>query len=374
MLRKKPIEQIRNFTFILEMEAFSGEVEVRSLKPRSDITMCLVKKKKRRAVLIILCLYFLFLTQCGKPEPSAISVRPEKVPNGVILDSVTIDGLDADFFHGQSPRPQIALVLLGGSEGGRYWSYHPEFIQELIKDGFCVLSLPYFGTDNLPVNLRGIPLEYFSKAFHWLSLQNELVIPDYYGLIGVSRGAELALLLGSRYSEVKGIVAIAPSSVVFPGPPTGLLDALRGQHSAWSENEKEISFVPIPFSWTTILGMISGKRTRMFEKALKNTQCVKISEIPVEKIRGSVLLVSFTHDQVWPSTFMSGQIMNRLHENNFPFHYEHVACDGEHSEWSVEPGRSKILTFLQEQLLNPVSKRKITPVNDGSHPDKKSRN
>jgi pimeloyl-ACP methyl ester carboxylesterase len=330
--------------------------DVRSLITESNLLVYLVKQKKLSAVVVTLCLSFLLLTQCSKTEPSLISVRPEKAPNGVILESVTINGLDADFFHGTSTKPQMALVLLGGSEGGRYWSYHPEFIQELIKHGFCVLSLPYFGTDNLPINLRSIPLEYFSKAFHWLSLQEKQVIPNDYGLVGVSRGAELALLLGSRYPEVKGIVAIDPSSVVFPGPPTGFLDALRGQHSASSENGKELSFVTVPFSWTTIRGMISGKRTSMFEKALKNTQRVKMSEIPVEKIQGPILLVSFTHDQVWPSTLMSEQIMNRLHENNFLFHYEHVAYDGGHSEWSVEPRRTKILTFLREQLLNPISK------------------
>jgi uncharacterized protein len=329
---------------------------VMTLKTESILRVHIVKSNNLDAVIVTLCLSCLLQTQCSKPGPSSISVRPENVPTGITLKSVTIDGLDADFFYGASTKPQMALVLLGGSEGGRYWSYHPEFVQELITEGFCVLSLPYFGTDSLPPNLRSIPLEYFSKAFHWLSLQENQVIPNYYGLIGVSRGAELALLLGSQYPEVKGIVAIAPGSVVFPGPPIGFLDALRGQHSAWSENGKELSFVPIPFSLTTILGMISGRRTRMFEKALKNTKLVKMSEIPVEKIQGPILLVSFTHDQVWPSTLMSKQIMNRLHDNKFRFYYEHAAYDGGHSEWSVEPRRTKILTFLREQLLNPISK------------------
>jgi len=205
-----------------------------TLKTESILTVYTVKRKNLNTVVVTLCLSFLLLTQCSKPEPSSISVRPENVPTGITLKSVMIDGLDADFFYGTSTNPKMALVLLGGSEGGRYWSYHPEFIQELITEGFCVLSLPYFGTDNLPINLKGIPLEYFSKAFHWLSLQEKLVIPNYYGLIGVSRGAELALLLGFRYSEVKGIIAIAPSSVVFPGPPTGFLDALDWDSVIWT--------------------------------------------------------------------------------------------------------------------------------------------
>ena len=314
------------------------------------------KRKKLIAPDAILCLTLLLLTQCTAPQPSPFSARPEYVPNGVTLKSVMIDGLDADFFHWTSAKPQKALVLLGGSEGGRYWSYHPEFIHELVAQGFCVLSLPYFGTDTLPSNLRSIPLEYFSKAFHWLSTQKDLVVPDDYAMLGVSRGAELALLLGSRFPEIKAVVAIAPSSVIFPGPPTGILDALRGQHSAWSEKGQELPFVPMPYSWTTLRGMISGKRTRMFEKALQNTQCVKVAAIPAEKIQGPIFLVSFTRDQVWPSTLMSEQIMERLRYNNFHFHYEHAVYNGGHSEWSIEPCRTSMLAFLRERFLTPVSR------------------
>lgn len=123
-----------------------------------------VKRKKLSIVAAIHCLFLLLLTQCKSPQPSPFSARPDWVSNGVALKSVMIDGLDADFFHGTSVKPQKALVLLGGSEGGRYWSYQPDFIHELVDQGFCVLSLPYFGTENLPGNLRGIPLEYFSKV------------------------------------------------------------------------------------------------------------------------------------------------------------------------------------------------------------------
>ena len=116
---------------------------------------------------------------------------------------MSVDGLDGDFFHGASEKQQKALILLGGSEGGKSWSDQTEFIQELVGQGFCVLSLGYFGTGDLPADLRGIPLEYFAKAFHWLSTQEGLVVPNDYAVMGVSRGAELALLLGSRYPKLE---------------------------------------------------------------------------------------------------------------------------------------------------------------------------
>jgi hypothetical protein len=260
--------------------------------------------------------------------------------------------LEADFFHGESGRPQKTVVLLGGSEGGRSWSYRLEFIQELIARGFCVLSLPYFGTDNLPKKHRGIPLEYFHKAFQWLSSQNERVIPDSYALIGVSRGAELALILGTRYPEVKAVVAIGPSSVVW----LGMIDSLGKQHSAWSEKGKELPFVKIPYSFASLKGMISHKSTLVYEKALLDSAQVKAASIPAEKIQAPVLLISFKRDQVWPSTLMCDQIVDRLQKNSFKFYCEHADYDGAHSEWSIEECRLNIFRFLTERFLSPEPK------------------
>lgn len=298
----------------------------------------------------ILCVAVLALNQCTGPRHSYRSSPPLRVPDGITVRSVRVDGLDGDFFHSASEKPQKALILLGGSEGGKSWSDQAEFIQEAIEQGFCVLSLGYFGTGELPSNLQGIPLEYFAKAFHWLSTQKGRVVPNDYAVMGVSRGAELALLLGSRYREITAVIAIAPSSVVFPGPPTGMFDALRGQHSAWSFKGKELRFVPMPYSWTTLRGMISGKRTRMFEKALRNPKRVKEAAIPVETIQGPILLVSFTRDQIWPSTLMSEQIVQRLRDKKCRFHYEHAAYDALHSQWSISPCRTNILNFLKDRV------------------------
>jgi len=220
----------------------------------------------------------------------------------------------------------------------------------------------------LPADLRGIPLEYFGKAFQWLSTQPGRVVPNDYAVMGVSRGAELALLLGSRYREVTAVVAIAPSSVVFPGPPTGTFDALGAQHSAWSFNTKELSSVPMSYSWTTLRGLITGERTRMFEQALRNSQRVKAAAIPVERIQGPVLMVSFKRDQIWPSTLMSEQIMQRLRDSKFRFHYEHASYDARHSEWSIESCRTNLLNFLSKRALASAGERLGTPTKAAAAP------
>lgn len=149
------------------------------------------------------------------------------------------------------------------------------------------------------------------------------------------------------YPEVKAVVAIAPSSVVFPGPRTDILDALRGQHSAWSLQGHEIAFVPLPYSWITLRGMITGKRTRMFEEALRNADAVEAAAIPVEKTQGPILLESFTQDQIWPSTLMASQLVGLLNTSGFRYYYKHTAYNTTHSNWSFEPCWTNILAFLR---------------------------
>ena len=321
------------------------------VKNESQRTGRPAKQKRSFAVGTVLCLTVLLLTQCTTPPPSRFAARPDSIPDGVTLEPVVVDGLDADFFYRAAAGPQKVVVLLGGSEGGRSWSYCSEFIRDLVDQGFCVLSLPYFGTPDLPGRLRAIPLEYFAKAFAWLGTRHDLVVPDDYAVVGGSRGAELALLVASRYSEVKAVIAIAPSSVVLPGPVARKLEVLGGQHSPWSEDGKELTFVPMAYSWTSFRGLMTGKQTRMVEEALRNSRRVREATIPVENIQGPILLVSFTRDDVWPSVLMSEEIVRRLRERGFRFSYEHASYDAGHCEWGIKPCRMNMLRFLRERFL-----------------------
>jgi hypothetical protein len=266
------------------------------------------------------------------------------------------DGLNADIFWTDSQTLKKAVILLGGSEGGKSWSDDKPKVEQLVGEGYFVISLAYFGDRGLPVHQRRIPLEYFAGVFDWLSRQDGIVHDDY-ALIGASRGAELALLLASRYSQVTAVVAIAPSSVVLPGPPTNPIDALTGQHSAWACGAKELPFVPMPYSFTTLSGLLTGRRTRMFEEALQNAPAVEAAAIPVERAKASILLVSFTRDQIWPSTRMAKQIMDRLKGANFLFSCQHVAYDAKHCDCSLDPCWSTVIGFLREEFKDNLDRQ-----------------
>ncbi len=272
--------------------------------------------------------------------------------------TITQDGLNADFFCSRSDLPRKAVIILGGSEGGKHWSTNTDYLQLLLDRGYCVMVLAYFHAAGICDDLREIPLEYFENAFKWLAT-NKQIIPDGYALVGHSRGGELALLLASRYPQIKVVAAQAPSSVVFPGSPLGLFDILAGQHSAWTYQGQPLPFVPWPISLQYAPSLLTGRQTTMFDDALLNENAVKSAAIPIEKASGPILCVSANQDEVWPSRKMCDQIITKLRQNNFPYYYEQFSHDYAHGWCGLQECWGKVVNFLDDYFESvPVSKGK----------------
>jgi len=255
-------------------------------------------------------------------------------------------GLVGDFFCADAPAPRPTVLMLGGSEGGKLWSDAPEaagMLAPLVGQGLNVLSLAYFGAEGLPASLEMIPLEYFEGAFAWLAEQPE-VIPDRYALVGGSKGGELALLLGSRYWQVKAVAAFVPASVVFPG----LGDGLGEIKSSWSHRGEGLPFVPYSAAAVEALmedvptGQFLGTYTRM----LQDGQAAARAAIRVEDTQGALLLISGTRDAMWPSTLMCERMAARLSEAGFRFPYEHVALEAGHNVTEDERFWPMVAGFL----------------------------
>lgn len=181
----------------------------------------------------------------------------------------------------------------------------------------------------------------------WLATQ-EQVVPDEYAIVGHSRGGELALLLASRYPQIKATVALAPSSVVFPGSPQGFFDLLAGQHSAWSYQGKPLPFVPWPISLKNAPSLVTFHQRQMFEQALSDERAVNSAIIPVENANGPILCVSATQDEIWPSGLMCDQIVDRLTHKGFLFHYDHISHDHTHGWCGLEDCWEEVVGFLDE--------------------------
>lgn len=195
------------------------------------------------------------------------------------LTDITRDGLLGRFTAVPDQASGPAVLLLGGSEGGLGGGLVSAV---LASHGYPTLELAYFRAPGLPQQLVEIPLEYFRTALEWLGRQPG-VDPGRIVILGRSRGAEAALLVGATYPEsAAGVIAYAPSSVVIRSP--------NGRDAPWTLKGK-----PVPFTAEY------GTPTPSNRAAI----------IPVEKIRGPVLLVAGVQDLLWPSWSYAEAILER---------------------------------------------------------------
>lgn len=220
-------------------------------------------------------------------------------------------GIAGRFFLPQTLDVTPAILVLGGSDGGL--GYASSVGKNLAARGYAVLALAYFQKVPLPVTLTELPLEYFDLAIQWLE-NHPRVDGKRLGVFGFSKGAEAALILASRNSAVRAVVAAAPSHVAWEGlnryKPAG--------RSSWSLNGSPVCYVPydrtVKFS----------SPLAMYMQSLAIAPGLHDSSIVVEKINGPVLLLSGDRDNLWPSTYMAEQIMARFKKKNSLHAHQHI--------------------------------------------------
>jgi dienelactone hydrolase len=221
------------------------------------------------------------------------------------------------------PGPHPVIIVLSGSGGG----FDLDKAAVLSRHGFATLALAYFGIPPLPTWLHSIPLDYFEAAFAWLITHPELDL-QRIGALGVSRGAELALLLGTKFPQLRAIVAYAPSSVAWAA---GGRDKATGEIiPSWTWRDEPVPFAPLPlrsFMLRSAVPVAVARRPVMFRNlfraGLRNRKAVARAAIPVEQIRGPIMLVSGGDDHVWPTAKMCEAIVARLADHHFVHNVEH---------------------------------------------------
>ncbi len=284
-----------------------------------------------RLFIFILFGIIVLLPQNALAESKVIPVRDQ----GFAADLIIPDGADV----------KKCILVLGGSKGGI-----PDYLAKVFTGiGYPVLSLAYFKTENTPQTLEEIPLEYFYKAIKWMQDNNK---QDRVIVAGISKGAEVALLLASTCSEIKGVIAITPSSVVWQGIPKSFWP-LPDPRSSWTLNGKSLPFVPYDFNnW-----MPSSRLVLMYRQSLNNKQAVKNAVIHVENIKGPVILFTGGTDDYWPSPEMGRDIIKRLKDNGFKYKYEfniykgagHTFLNEENSMGGTAEGNRKARLDMYEK-------------------------
>ena len=186
--------------------------------------------------------------------------------------------------------PTGVLVLSGSS--GRVEQQRCEVLAGL---GATAASYRWFGAA-----VDRVPLESFDEALTSLHERCDRLV-----VLGTSRGAEAALLLGARHVEIDAVVAISPSDVVWAA-----LSQERPQRSSWTSAGEPLPFVPYDDDWEPDTS--PAEFVGMYEQSLEvYADRVPAARIPVERIAGAVVLVAGGDDRLWPSCDFAERIVDR---------------------------------------------------------------
>ncbi len=252
-------------------------------------------------------------------------------------EQVQLDGLAARFYTphgGTGPWPPV--VMLSGSQGGMA---SLDKVRALVVSGYCVVTPAYIERGE---ELISVPLEFFDKTLAWLN-RNSRVAQGGVAVVGTSKGGELALLLASRNPEVKAVVGIVPSSYVFQG-----IARRRHSHSSWSDNGKDIPFLPYPVLKAWLVSMTTGKFRDVYMAGWKQRRRFPEARIPLEKANAAILLLSAEQDQMWPSRIMCEDTIRHVKDSNYAYPFEHVTYEGDHAVGNRKEHWVKITGFLRD--------------------------
>ena len=282
------------------------------------------------------------LAGAGQPAPADAVMRPRQVhleataPGGaraeatlerrvagpgVTRQEIRAEGVVGTLFlpPGRGPHPCVIALDGGGGGVNEYWG------AILASQGYAALALGYFNAEGLPRGLVNLPLEYFEAAIRWMRRQAWLR-DHFLAVWGPSRGGELALLLGASFPEINAVVAWMPSGVLFwalgPAEPGD-----SGPRAAWTFRGKPLPYLQEDNPHATAAPATAADGALAWTPAylahLEDARAVARATIPVEKIRGPVLLVSGGDDQMWPSARLAEIALRRLaaHDHAFPFRH-----------------------------------------------------
>lgn len=186
------------------------------------------------------------------------------------------------------------LVLAGSS--GRIDEDRARVFAQL---GCVAESIRWFGGAGQHDGPWEIPLETFAER-----VENLARTCDRVYIVGTSFGSEAALLTGAHVDAVSGVVAFAPSDVVWAG-----FDGTGHETSHWTLDGTPLPYVPfdfdahVPSDVPSFLPLYTASRVTYAHE-------VESASIPVERIR-DLVLVAGGDDRVWPSVAQAERIRDR---------------------------------------------------------------
>ena len=178
------------------------------------------------------------------------------------------------------------VLVLSGSSG----ALERERCELLAAAGAVALSVRWFGGPGQPRDPFLIPLETFGDAIDRLARDSERL-----AVVGSSFGAEAALLTAVHDHRVDVAVGLAPSPVVWAGIDSTTDPPAEGSH--WTLAGSPLPYAPFDPAWEPDADPPAYRGLY----ALSLATAPPDAWIPVERIRGEVVVAGGEDDQVWPA-------------------------------------------------------------------------
>lgn len=206
---------------------------------------------------------------------------------------------------GEEPKPVV--VILHGADGNDEAS--TRFGPILARMGYAAVGLPYYspnwGDYGPPPKFPDLPGSFIDIRVDQLAGLREALrgMPgadvERFGLFGASKGAEFALIAGSRYDWIDSIIAYAPTDVVWEGWGLEMVEA-EGTRSSFSFGGQPLPFTPYRgFVEGLLAGDAADLRAIHENGRADHPEKAVAARIPVENYRGELLLVAGGQDAQW---------------------------------------------------------------------------
>ena len=230
----------------------------------------------------------------------------QKAALNIDVKAVEENGIVGEYlFQKENVQNPIIVVLSGSGKG----LLHARELEGLVQEGYDVFSVAYQGQKLLPKRINRIPIEYVKKCIDWAQTKNEGTRKII--LLGISRGAELALLYASKFDNIDGLIGYSPSNIVLPDH-VGVDDTMP-LLSSWTYQGRDIPFANIR-RFDDEAGKIRYKK--YIDPILKKRVNSSEGFIDVSKIKCPTLLLSGKADLVWPSYEMSEMMVEETERRN----------------------------------------------------------
>jgi uncharacterized protein len=156
-------------------------------------------------------------------------------------------------------------------------------------------------------------------------------------VVGVSKGAEAALLLAGRDPRIQAVTALAPTHVVWANVGPGIDGRTHPWRSSWTLGGAPLPFVPYDEEWEPGEEQPPSYRGLYTQSLTTFAGMVPRATIPVETIGGQVLVAAGGDDQVWPSETAARAIERRRAEHGLATSVVTLAGAGHRTRLPGEP-------------------------------------